>query len=570
MTMVAICHFDDGAIIISDSRASYKSSNALIPNDSLQKILPIGKMGVFCYAGSVSIANKSLQTLYALNKRKECYQYLDSIIRKLPGLLKYAFEHSSFGERRGCLSVIVGGKLVSGTIKFWVLHSPYFNAIPIEKFEVIGSGNVVKSYLEKEFDSIHLSPGLKQKADKLIIGLSSALSAHNVESVGGMFQVVMVSKIGIQPLNHGHIDLDPESPPHSVYVNMENGEWIQHDLSKGRNIPIMHPGKLLSKPANSIKFIDYNLNVPKKVPKWRLNYFIICSGINIAPGSFDFFNPTVIIGSWKYPFTCELLICIGFWGSFGNEKIMFNLESSEGNKILAEIPFDLKFFPEDLDIQAKISLKIDKPGITFIEAKIKDRVLGRRPLYFHRMNLDPKKEVSNSEIEKVNDALTDCVDNVVENGKAELVYFFLCQECEENNTILSVKNQFWIAYWKKYPLPLACYLATAFRLAKGKHFIRVDLVDAASRASLKIDSATIESRSSCLITPVHSKTIIYVPKPGYYFINIYVDDKLLSSSIFIAENEKPQFSFSLPPEQEKEVEDGQLLLLSKRATQKGL
>lgn len=50
MTMVAIGKFDDGAVLISDSRASSSS----LRNDSLQKILPIGKVRVFCSEYEVS------------------------------------------------------------------------------------------------------------------------------------------------------------------------------------------------------------------------------------------------------------------------------------------------------------------------------------------------------------------------------------------------------------------------------------------------------------------------------------------------------------------------------------
>ena len=141
--------------------------------------------------------------------------------------------------------------------------------------------------------------------------------------------------------------------------------------------------------------------------------------------------------------------------------------------------------------------------------------------------------------------------------------------CRDGN-IESFRNQFWVCYWRQYPLPLACHVASAFRLAPGKHNIRIDLVDATNQSSALITTATVESRSSFSIMPVHGDVIIQVPKPGYYFVNIYVDDALTGSLVLVAETDKPQFSYTLLPEMEKEVREGQLRLLVKRSYQNKL
>lgn len=572
MTMVAIGKFDDGAVLISDSRASYELPGKLVPNDSLQKILPIGKIRVFCYSGSVSIANKTLERFKILNKQKKEYQSLDGIIKKLPGLLKSVFDASPSEEKSLGLSVIVGGKMLSGNLKFWVLYHPNFVAKPIDSHCVIGSGSVVKTYLDKEINNIKVLPNLKAKADNLMIGLYSELSKYGVDSVGGMFQIVLVSKAGIQPLNHGFIDLDPEASPNSVYMNMQNGQWVQHDLTKGQKVPVVTPSTFLIQQISEKRVHDY---VPpdfsKKEPKWHLNYFLTSIGVRIEPDKLEFHHPIVSIGSYEFPIACSMIACIGFWGSAGKENLTLILEKDGEKEILGEIPFEIQYFPEDIDIQIQLNLIVDKPGPVFLEARIRDKPLARRVLYFESVEENEPKpdEERKILIEKVGKQLQTNlikqVDSLVESGKPQLVYFFLCQDYKNEDEIESFLNQFWVSYWRQYPLPLYCYIASAFRIATGKHDIRIDLVNAANHNATVITTTSMESKSSCLISPLHGRFIIQIPEPGYYFINTYVDRTLTASCVLIAETDEPKFSYNLALEQIRQIQNGELINLLKRS-----
>jgi len=572
MTIVAIGKFDDGAVIISDSRASYECSGRLIPNDSLQKILPIGKNRVFCYSGSVSIANKTLGRFKKLNKQKKKYQYLDGIIKKLPGLLKSVFDISSLQEKNLGLSVIIGGKMLSGNLKFWVLCHPNFVAKPIDSHCVIGSGSVVKTYLDKEINNIKTLPGLKTKADKLMVGLSSELSKYGIDSVGGMFQIVLASKSGIQTLNHGFIDMDPEAPPNSVYMNMQNGQWVQHNLTKGQEIPIVAPSTLLTQQISEKRVRDYiPPDFSKKEPKWHLNYFLTSIGVRIEPDKIEFHHPIVSTGSHKFPIACSMIACIGFWGSAGRENLKLILEKDNKKEILGEVLFDMEYFPEDIDIQIQLNLVVEKPGPVFLEARIREKLLARRVLYFGKVEenepkTDEERKTLIKKVEKqLQTNLIKQVDTLVESGKPQLVYFFLCQDYKNENNVESFLNQFWVSYWKQYPLPLYCYIASAFRIATGKHDIRIDLVNAANHNASVITNTSMKSKSSCLISPVHGRFIIQIPEPGYYFINTYVDKALIASCVLIAETDKPKFSYNLKPEQLHKVQKGKLINLVKRA-----
>ena len=156
---------------------------------------------------------------------------------------------------------------------------------------------------------------------------------------------------------------------------------------------------------------------------------------------------------------------------------------------------------------------------------------------------------------------------MVESGKPQLVYFFLCQDYKNENNIESFLNQFWVCYWKQYPLSLDCYIASAFRISAGKHNIRIDLVNAANHNASVLTNTAMESKSSCLISPVHGRFIITIPEPGYYFINTYIDEALIASCILIAETDNPKYSYNLNQEQLLQVQKGELICLVKRANE---
>ena len=53
MTMVAACHFADGAVIIADSRATWVGAGMPIFQDEPQKVLPLESNIGLAFAGDV-------------------------------------------------------------------------------------------------------------------------------------------------------------------------------------------------------------------------------------------------------------------------------------------------------------------------------------------------------------------------------------------------------------------------------------------------------------------------------------------------------------------------------------
>ena len=54
MTLVAACVFDDGAIVLADSRVTWVHKGTSTPDDALQKILYLRRNAFLAYAGNVA------------------------------------------------------------------------------------------------------------------------------------------------------------------------------------------------------------------------------------------------------------------------------------------------------------------------------------------------------------------------------------------------------------------------------------------------------------------------------------------------------------------------------------
>lgn len=194
-------------------------------------------------------------------------------------------------------------------------------------------------------------------------------------------------------------------------------------------------------------------------------------------------------------------------------------------------------------------------------------------MYFHQITEQPPPQEKLAEFtKKVNQdmrkAQRSCSDKKLEKtGSSELVYFTICRNSIHQNARLKFENQFVAVYWKSYPLDLRTHIASAFRMPKGKHNVKVDLVNAATRKSSPVTTADINSFSSFIITPIHGDVIIQVPEPGIYFINVSVDDRRIGSLILAAETNNPRWSYTLLPEHKAQVSNGELLNLLKRAAQ---
>lgn len=134
----------------------------------------------------------------------------------------------------------------------------------------------------------------------------------------------------------------------------------------------------------------------------------------------------------------------------------------------------------------------------------------------------------------------------------------------DENT-LRFEQQFGAVFWKDYPLKLRAFMPLGFRAQPGQHKIRLELVDAMTRESSSIGTATVDSTSSCLVTEIHGEVMMLIPKPGIYIINALADELLLGSLLLFAETDEPEYSYRLRVEDTERVRAGELLVLAKRS-----
>jgi len=376
----------------------------------------------------------------------------------------------------------------------------------------------------------------------------------------------------IKPLRYGFIDIDPDKEPNAKSIEMEKGVWTQHDLTKNITTQLIEPIKLINEPAKRLQFHDFELPPGEATTKWHLTYFLTCTGVKIAPGTIEFFNPLTNVASHKLPFSLDLIAVVGLWGSPGDHKLRFVLKNEKEEEVYSQ-NIHIEYLPEEIDTVSKIHLTIEKSGPAILECYVDRKLIGRRAMYFGHVKENLPSSGMTDEFTRrlkktMMENLRNCTDEVIEKSdKAELVYFTICETAIHQESYLKFENQFMVSYWKTYPLPLRAHIASAFRFPKGTHHIEIKLVDASTRESSLIDTATVTSTSSFVISPIHGETIIKIPKPGIYFVSVYVNDKRVGTVILAAETDNPKYSFTLMPEQIAQIKKGELLNLLKRTPQ---
>lgn len=571
MTMVVAYQFKDGAVMIADSRATWRTREREdIPEDRLQKILPLGHKMAIGYAGDVRTAELITQQLGRKIEREPRLRSPQRLAAYLPRIAR------RYCERRGVnVDLILGGINSLGKTEIWSFKFPHFRGKKLtEGFEVIGSGEIVKEYLEKNRKKIEKKDqDLKAKADTLFIGLGSELGKKSVDGVGGMLQVILLDSNGISPLRYGFTDMDPDKPPFAKSIEMRRGKWIQHDLTRDIKIPLIEPSKLIENTPRRLSFHNFTPPPGKSATKWHLTYFLACASARVDVGDIEFDGVLTSIASRKFPISMDILAVVGLWGSPGKHKIRLKFVKDNKKKKIYEESVRIECLPEEINFVAKIPLNISKPGPAILECYIGKQLLGRRAMYFHKITKKPSSQTSPAKfVKQVNETMKEAQrkfsdEKLEKSGKSELVYLTVCQNSIHRNCYLKFEKQFLVVYWKSYPLKLRAHIASAFRMPKGKHKVKIDLVETATHRSIPITTTAVESRSSFIVTSVHGNVIIDIPKPGIYFISAYVDDVRTGSIVLAAETDNPKFSYTLLPEQTAQVAKGELLYLLKRSQQ---
>ena len=574
MTMVAVCLFKEGGVLISDSRATKDNNGKYAFSDTLQKILYIRKNIALSYAGDVQIAGDVAREVRLKVIGDDNLKEPQTLAAKIPTIATLSYLKYVFIRGRPCaVYLLLAGVDSSGKTYAWVFKSPGFKPIKIENgFDVIGSGEVVAPYLEKSYKNIDSSHNdLKSKADALIVGLESELQKHDVNTVGGLFQVVLLTPEGIRPLRYGFMDLDPLKSGDAKSMELIKGKWTQTNEATREKVELLEPSKLVTNVFKETQFHEYAPpNQDKKIPKWYSYYFITCSKVKRDITTTEFQGVLTQIASLRYPATIPIIASMGFWGTAGENQIELRVEKDGKQETIYSKKIHTEYLPEIVELDAEIKLVISSPGPAFLEFLINKQVLARKALYFGNLNGIPKSDGDKEKfLRERQSQLTEehrqLSDAFLNDKNSVTEYFVLCENCIHEGNVIKFINEMKAVYWKSYPLPLRVYIASAIRMPKGKHSIRIELVNAATRYNSNITNTTVENTSDCLVTPIHGEMVVNIPEPGIYFFNLYVDDKFITSALLPAELSKAKYSYSLTDEGEKMVESGELIILPRRS-----
>ena len=581
MTMVAACHFDDGAIVIADSRVTWEKAFGKVFSDTAQKIFPLAPKVALAFAGDVLLATNIAKQMKASFKKHKRLRAPSVIAGHLPRVAKYCFEqYEKVYERKTgqkcSVSFILTGIEHNSKILLWVCESPAFILRCISKSSiVIGSGNIVADYLQqKHTEIIAKGLALKNRADELLIGLEDELKKHGVDTVGGLFQTILLSSQGIAPLSYGFFDIDPEIGGRSKEMRFENGRWIQRNLAAGVSVPLLSPLAILQSQPISKQFHDYDSPLENKQSfRWHLNYFITCLKVNRDFEKTEFEGIMSEVGAYYFPRSIPILASVGLWGSNGDHRIDFYLYQDGRKELVYEKIINLRFMPEQQEFDFPLILNIQKPGSVFLDCYIGKQFLGRRALYFDlviRPTLHNQEEFvqfqQKTERQLIEKHQT-CADPELSKVPALLEYFILCEKIETAKCRYGFIREPKAVYWKSYPLSYRVTVAIGIRLSPGEYKITVDLVNVANRLRIEIGNMVVSATSDCMMVPIEGDLIARIPSKGPYFFNVYVDDKFIGSSFLTFEDDNPSYSYTLRDFDIQRVKSGELIALMKRSIQ---
>ncbi|MBT3349902.1 MAG: hypothetical protein HOC91_17890 [Nitrospinaceae bacterium] len=578
MTILAGFRFDNGAVIVADSRATWTSSLGALSSfqDELQKIMPLDRKIAIGYAGDVQLANLIANQIKKRIREKKRLRHPQKLSTEVTRIARHYFRlHKSRLGTQPPVVFLLGGVTDSGNILIYSYESPKFERNELKgHFTIMGSGSGITPIISEKYAEITAQDiDLKKRADLLRGQLESALSHTSIPTVGGFFQIILLDEDGVRPLNYGLINLNPFGEGEAKRIYFQSGRWIQQDERQDITIPLLTPSELSQKGQRHFEFHDFRLpDAQTAKPHFHLTYFLTCMENQLDVGTAEFRGIYSQMAAVRYPITFPNRVALGFWGPAGTYPLEFFLEQEGSKKEVFSSDFTINYAPEEQDLFIEFPLSIERPGPVFLECHLNGEFLGRRALYFGTVE-EPalgspreRQQFHNTLTEKILALHRNCSDPVIEGkGTGTLVYFHLCQGCSIEDTKLKFKNQFLVIYSKAYPLRSRVHVASAFRFSPGPHQVRLSLVNAATREEHPFNTASIEASSSCIVSPIHGDLIMTVPGPGIYFVKIYIDDEHVGTALLAAETEKPVYSYTLSEDQEKAIAAGQVSVLLKRS-----
>jgi hypothetical protein len=290
MSVVAGCSLLDGVILGADCRVTYTDSRGgLTYRDTVQKVIAITPQSAIGFVGDVTTASDLIGSMLKNCHRMERYNpvtlrnwlpryfrhryahfkgarevtfLVGSVIHDRPNIVEtrraWQIVQDSFASRpQGSINHLSSNlhHILSLQSRYVVLsdepmgmlytmRSPDFTPghyNPLD-FVAIGSGHEMKDFIGQVSDQIFSGVPMQHgDASWLTRSMNHFLRTRNIESVGGMFPMIKLSKTGAM-----HITRQTGRLPNGPLYELahENDRWVQRNVTTGEELRLELPWEL--------------------------------------------------------------------------------------------------------------------------------------------------------------------------------------------------------------------------------------------------------------------------------------------------------------------------------------
>lgn len=263
MTIIAGFSSSESILLVADSRLSVqdtRSGEVRVSKDVCQKILPMEAHSAVGFSGDLLIAQPVLKEVIRRSRDKGTSWLLheEEVAKNVQPAYAYG---CSKAECSAPVSFIVG--LIDFTRSVFrgmnvpaaTLVSVHCHPFSYEKitlgFDIHGSGSAIRDEIDQKKFVDFLNFAFTGSPKTQLHGalgimhiLRSEAQIRNIDTVGGLYQIVRVSRSGFYPIEYEYwMDV---SPGKGTFVSMhiEEGQWVQEHKPTKRRIVLEDPTQI--------------------------------------------------------------------------------------------------------------------------------------------------------------------------------------------------------------------------------------------------------------------------------------------------------------------------------------
>lgn len=263
MTVLIACNYLTSLIVVADSRVSYatdRTKEAPV-DDNLQKIYQIHDRMILGFCGSLEAAHR---VIIGINRNLETYSKPPIAVNLLSDVERWVqHEYQSIknpvARQLELMLVTVEPKREKKSkwqtqdgIQIekpgWFPYVPEFQVVVltpsakqdklvrkrIDVCEIIGICGETRNILEEKLLKMASFDRKRPQNQAMVVAMTAnvVLMEQGVDTIGGLFQCVLLNSDGIQWLGYGTRE--------GVSLSFKNGGYVQTNHSTGRSVPVKH------------------------------------------------------------------------------------------------------------------------------------------------------------------------------------------------------------------------------------------------------------------------------------------------------------------------------------------